>query len=137
MTTSSIAIVDEQLDADPESEDAFIEKEQAQDPPSNANAEPNDAAVAEMGMLISATDDTKDSNGGEIFDISFPESTHSFLFTHPVNSVPFVFALMIAGVSSACLIIALIDNLKHSEIPVNVTTSVRAAQYMGENFLFQ
>ena len=82
-----------------------------------------------MGLLISDTDDAKDGVGEEI---TFPESSHSFLFTESVTSIPFFFSLVIATMSYLCLIIAFIDNFNNMDIPVNVTTSVRVAQYMGE-----
>eukprot|EP00984_Skeletonema_dohrnii_P028459 scaffold18452_cov71-Skeletonema_dohrnii-CCMP3373.AAC.1 len=86
-------------------------------------------AVAEMGMLINGTDDAKDGEGNEII---FPESSHSFLFTEPVKSIPFVFSLLIASMTYACLFIALINNVVNKDVPVNVSTCVRAAQYIGE-----
>jgi hypothetical protein len=119
-TTSSISITQDQ--SDPEAP-GFVENENEPSPTSGDNK------VAEMGMLINDTDATKDSDGTEL---TFPESTHSFLFTEPITSFPFLFSLLIVTMSFACLIIALIDNIKHNDIPVNVDSSVRAAQYMGE-----
>ena len=125
MTTTSISIAQ-----DPESpgfnEKSFNEKsfnENGQETPPHTNN-----TVAEMGMLINGTDDAKDGEGNEI---NFPESSHSFLFTEPVKSIPFVFSLLIASMTYACLCIALFDNANKA-VPVNVSSCVRAAQYMGE-----
>ena len=85
--------------------------------------------TAEMGMLINETDDTKGGDGSEIF---IPESTHSFLFTEPLTSFPFLSSLLIVIMSFVCLCIAFIDNIRHLDIPANVALSVRVAQYMGE-----
>lgn len=121
MTTTSISIAQ-----DPESpgfnENSFNENGQ-ETPPQTINT------VAEMGMLINGTDDAKDGGGNEI---NFPESSHSFLFTEPVKSIPFVFSLLIASMTYACLCIALFDNVSNKDVPVNVSSCVRAAQYMGE-----
>eukprot|EP00573_Skeletonema_grethae_P005086 CAMPEP_0201694854 /NCGR_PEP_ID=MMETSP0578-20130828/6977_1 /ASSEMBLY_ACC=CAM_ASM_000663 /TAXON_ID=267565 /ORGANISM="Skeletonema grethea, Strain CCMP 1804" /LENGTH=79 /DNA_ID=CAMNT_0048180587 /DNA_START=54 /DNA_END=289 /DNA_ORIENTATION=+ len=77
MTTTSISVAP----ADPESpifsdgnENDFDENENGQE--STKSGATNTAA--EMGMLISDTDDAKDGVGEEI---TFPESSHSFLFT--------------------------------------------------------
>ena len=43
--------------------------------------------------------------------ITLPESTHSFLFTEPVNSLPFAFGVGIAGISYTCLALSLQNNL--------------------------
>eukprot|EP00984_Skeletonema_dohrnii_P027544 scaffold17096_cov84-Skeletonema_dohrnii-CCMP3373.AAC.3 len=120
MTTTSISIAQ-----DPESP-GFNEKsfnENGQETPPHTNN-----TVAEMGMLINGTDDAKDGEGNEI---NFPESSHSFLFTEPVKSIPFVFSLLIASMTYACLFIALINNVVNKDVPVNVSTCVRAAQYIG------
>lgn len=110
--------------ADPQSSTLF--KHDDEDPPqSTADA----GKAAEMGMLIKEVDDTKCDIEGEL---TIPESTHSFLFTEPVTSLPFLFSLYIVVMSYGCLIIALIDNLAHNDTPENVEISVRIAQYMGE-----
>jgi hypothetical protein len=110
--------------ADPQSSTLF--KHDDEDPPQSTE----DAAgkAAEMGMLINDVDDTKNVQG----ELTIPESTHSFLFTEPVTSLPFLFSLYIAVMSYGCLIIALIDNLAHNDVPENVEIPVRVAQYMGE-----
>ena len=63
--------------------------------------------------------------------ITLPESTHSFLFTEPINSLPFAFAIGIAVISYTCLALALQNNLKCGVIPSNVDISVRVAQYLS------
>lgn len=112
------------ITADPQSSTLF--KHDDEDPPQSTE----DAAgkAAEMGMLISDVDDSKSDVQCEL---TIPESTHSFLFTEPVTSLPFLFSLYIAVMSYGCLIIAFIDNLKHNDVPENVEISVRIAQYMA------
>ena len=63
--------------------------------------------------------------------ITLPESTHSFLFTEPVNSLLFAFAIGIAVIGYTCLALALQNNLKCGIIPSNVDISVRVAQYLS------
>ena len=63
--------------------------------------------------------------------ITLPESTHSFLFTEPINSLPFAFAIGIAVISYTCLALSLQNNLKCGIIPSNVDISVRIAQYLS------
>lgn len=113
-----------------ENENGFDENENGKEPIKSGAT----STAAEMGMLISDTDDPKDGDGEEI---TFPESSHSFLFTEKVTSLPFVFSLVIVLMSYLCLIIAFIDNYKQLDIPVNVTHSVRVAQYMGELLKYQ
>ena len=72
-----------------------------------------------------------DSDGAEEI-LKLPESTHSFLFTEPVLSVPFVFGVGIAAISYTCLILALINNLTSGKVPSNVDVCVRIAQYLCE-----
>lgn len=123
-----MATVEDKLD--PES--PFLAEENGSEPSTKSEA---NNEVSEMGMLISDADDTKDGDG-EL--VTFPESSHSFLFTEPIKSVPFFCSLLIAGLSYACLIIALVDNTKSISVPENVSSSVRAAQYMGKflSYLF-
>ena len=70
------------------------------------------------------------------------DSTHNFLHICPVNSVPFLFALGIAVLSSLCLVLTLMNRLSLSVagnrlvVPAGVTTSVKVAQYCGELRLF-
>ena len=125
MTQTSFAI-NEGLD--PESTDVLKEHCEDEEKETPLRADLEDAG-AEMGMLINDADDSKDFDEEEI---TFPESSHSFFFTHPVRSIPFVFSLVITAVSYTCLIIALIDNITHNTIPANVAISVKAAQYIGE-----
>ncbi len=119
----------ESLNFSNENENGFDENENGQEPIKSGAT----STAAEMGMLISDTD-VKDGDGEEIM---FPESSHSFLFTEKVTSLPFVFSLVIVMMSYLCLVIAFIDNYKQLDIPVNVTTSVRMAQYMGELLKYQ
>ena len=63
--------------------------------------------------------------------LQLPHSTHSFLFTEPVTSLPFVFGVGIAVISYACLSLALCNNLSSGKVPANVDISVRIAQYLS------
>lgn len=78
-------------------------------------------------------EDTKVKNPLEL-----PESTHSLLFTERACSLPHYFAVAILLISFGCLFLALFNNLSSGgtmgnkfNIPVNVSTSVRAAQYLS------
>jgi hypothetical protein len=76
-------------------------------------------------------DDSKDDRE-ENDPITLPESTHTLLFTEPINSIPFCWALMIAAGSFLCLILALLDNPWgnfQNRIPANVIPPVRISQY--------
>lgn len=79
--------------------------------------------------------DTKDAPAEEehyIKDpVQLPQSTHSLLFTQPVCSLPFAFAVGILLTSFGCLGLAFINNVDVNEIPVNVTPAVRGAQYLS------
>lgn len=85
-----------------------------------------------------AINDTKDDHEyGESDPIELTRSTHSLLFTEPVNSLPFVFALIIVLMSYICLILAYYNNMQGSSdgnyfnVPRGVTSDVRIAQYLS------
>ena len=66
--------------------------------------------------------------------IILPKSTHTLLFTEPINSAPFVLSVLIAALSILCLLLALFNTGLTKEgikavIPVNVSTAVKTAQY--------
>jgi len=69
--------------------------------------------------------------------LGLPESTHTLLFTEPVCSPPFAFAVGIAIMSYLCLILTLENNVSDGsegnriDVPANVSTSVRVAQYLS------
>lgn len=74
----------------------------------------------------------------EVFDgLELPESTHSLLFTEKTCSLPHFFSVAIVLISVASLWLAFDNNIRGGpsgnpfNIPVNVTTSVRAAQYLS------
>eukprot|EP00970_Alexandrium_tamarense_P018121 scaffold13320_cov215-Alexandrium_tamarense.AAC.5 len=91
------------------------------------------------GVDQDADDQARDMKEEEEYDdeIQLTQSTHSFLFTEDICSLPFLFALTIVGMSYACLILALLDNLEESSsdnrlgVPVQVGYQVRTAQYLG------
>ena len=61
--------------------------------------------------------DTKDaeSKGPAYLEaITLPQSTHTLLFTEPINSLPFGFAFIILVVSITCLALAFADNFDGS-----------------------
>jgi len=70
--------------------------------------------------------------------IKLTQSTYSFLFTEPVHSIPYAFAIGILVVSYTCLLLALVDNIylvytpeNPLSVPVGVTTVVKVAQYLA------
>ena len=74
----------------------------------------------------------------EVFDgLELPESTHSLLFTEKTCSLPHFFSVAIVLISVSSLWLAFDNNIRGGpsgnpfKIPVNVTTSVRAAQYLS------
>lgn len=100
--------------------------------PTSSNDEYQDqdqTPMRAMGVSISDVDDSKREYDEEA--LTLPASTHSFLFTEPFHSIPFQFGLGIAAMSYACLILALINNVKNGSIPANVDLSVRIAQYLS------
>ena len=82
-----------------------------------------------------------DNNGAdekEVLDgLELPESTHSLLFTEKTFCVPLLFSVAIIIISVSSLALAFLNNITGGSsdnpfnIPVNVTTSVRAAQYLS------
>lgn len=83
------------------------------------------------------------AGGGEdegIFEepIQLPQSTHSLLFTQPVCSIPYLFAVVIVGISYTCLFLAsreggyVVWNIEDGiNYPANVPWEVRVAQYLS------
>ncbi|KAL7487697.1 hypothetical protein ACHAW6_013274 [Cyclotella cf. meneghiniana] len=75
------------------------------------------------------------SDTEEEFGINLPHSTHSLLFTEPVLSFPFWFAVSTASLSFFVMLLALINNMSGSTeknvfgVPVNVSPAVKASQY--------
>lgn len=68
--------------------------------------------------------------------VTLPKSTHTLLFTEPINSIPFVVSVVIAAISIECLYLALFNNgiakkIVRDVIPANVDRSVKAAQYIS------
>jgi hypothetical protein len=83
-------------------------------------------------VVLNEHDDEKDDDSDPI---TLPESTHTLLFTEPIKSKPFLFSVIIAAMSTLCLLLALMNNLPQAGegfkdiIPANVTPAVKAAQY--------
>ncbi|KAL9180841.1 hypothetical protein ACHAXT_011294 [Thalassiosira profunda] len=63
--------------------------------------------------------------------VQLPQSTHSLLFSEPVCSLPFAFAVGILLISFGCLGLAFVNNIDVNDVPVNVTPAVRGAQYLS------
>jgi len=78
-------------------------------------------------------DDVKDIKNPLIL----PASTHTLLFTESADTLPFWFAVAVAATSFLCLSLAFTNNLLSAtgsvrwNIPVNVSTSVRIAQFIS------
>jgi len=70
-------------------------------------------------------------------ELQLPPSTHTLFFTEKICSLPYAFAIGIAIMSCLCLILVLANNLDGGSegnpfnVPANVSTSVRAAQYLS------
>jgi len=92
--------------------------------PQSANSDPHENGNA-----------TKEEDGKEdaLAPIKLPQSTHSLLFTEPVFSLPFAFAVVILFMAAACLGLAFATAAGPGtdDIPVNVTNQVRGAQYLS------
>ena len=85
-----------------------------------------------------AFDDTKEApEYGEPDPIELTKSTHSFLFSEPINSLPFGFAIIVVLMSYTCLFLACYNNMQGGNednrlnAPVGVTVEVRIAQYLS------
>mmetsp|Transcript_19848 Transcript_19848/g.33804 ORF Transcript_19848/g.33804 Transcript_19848/m.33804 type:complete len:668 (-) Transcript_19848:2283-4286(-) len=94
-----------------------------EDPPTNAKL-----ATA----VVDLNDDDDDAKEDDNDPITLPESTHTLLFTEPINSTPFIWSFLIAVVSILCLVLALLDNPWgefRDAIPANVNRAVKIAQY--------
>ena len=94
--------------------------------------------VNENASPQSAVDDTKeDSEYSEPDPIQLTRSTHSLLFTEPISSIPFAFALIIVLMSYTCLFLACWYNMKdgsrgnYLNSPMGVEVDVRIAQYLS------
>ena len=101
------------------------------------NDEPRNVAPTK---LLNDTLHSEESNSVIGFEepIKLTQSTYSFLFTEPVHSVPFAFAVSILLISYTCLILALVDNIyigytpeNPFSVPVGVTGVVKTAQYLA------
>ena len=99
----------------------------------NNDTEEQQTLVTPMGIAANTDTDDNDVKQSTADEeaLTLPESTHSFLFTEPINSIPFYFSVGIAAMSYACLILALINNLQNGDVPANVSKAVRIAQYLS------
>ena len=99
----------------------------------NNDTEEQQTLVTPMGIAANTDTDNNDIKQSTADEeaLTLPESTHSFLFTERINSIPFYFGLGIAAMSYACLILALINNLQNGDVPANVSKAVRIAQYLS------
>ena len=99
----------------------------------NNDTEEQQTLVTPMGIAANTDTDNNDLKQSTADEeaLTLPESTHSFLFTEPINSIPFYFGVGIAAMSYACLILALINNLQNGDVPANVSKAVRIAQYLS------
>ncbi|KAL7535670.1 hypothetical protein ACHAXR_006658 [Thalassiosira sp. AJA248-18] len=96
---------------------------------------PDDVEENKINSYMPSDDDPY--GGIEEEAIMFPQSTHSWLFTENVDSLPFCFAVAIVTLSYFCLILALINIFEDYEpenpfsVPYQVKTSVRISQYLA------
>jgi hypothetical protein len=78
-----------------------------------------------------------DVDGIEEEAITFPQSTHSWLFTQHLLSLPFWFSVGIVALSYTCLILALVNIFEEwspdnpFNVPYQVQPTVRIAQYLA------
>jgi hypothetical protein len=89
--------------------------------------------VNDENVKSDVTYDAESSNVSE--PMTLPKSTHTLLFSEPMCSFPFIFAIVIALVCFSCLGLALVNNL-FKEAPggwnnPNLARSVRASQYLA------
>ncbi|KAL9184898.1 hypothetical protein ACHAXT_002675 [Thalassiosira profunda] len=97
---------------------------------------PHEAAAGVALNQFMADSDVKDSLH-PADPLMLPESTHSLLFIESICSLPWMFSFAIAMLSFMCLWLAFENNINSGSadnrfnIPANVTTSVRVAQYLS------
>lgn len=95
------------------------------------DAAPPNTKEATAVTAIDTINDAKDDDGYN--GNTLPESTHTLLFTEPINSRAFQFSFAIAALSILCLLLALLSNdyvkFGSSALPANVGGAVKAAQY--------
>lgn len=100
-----------------------------------ADASSSAAEDPKLSTAVVLNNDHDDEKDDDSDPITLPESTHTLLFTEPIKSKPFLFSVIIAAISTLCLILALVNNLPQPGdgfkdiIPANVTPAVKAAQY--------
>eukprot|EP00956_Cyclotella_meneghiniana_P036563 scaffold127494_cov26-Cyclotella_meneghiniana.AAC.2 len=86
---------------------------------------------------IRVPDGTEDFNEYVEEPILLPQSTNSILYTEPIRSLAFAYALLVFSLSTLGLALALANNLEGGtrenpfNIPVQIDTSVRIAQYVA------
>ena len=117
------------------------------------NGNSSDDNYMENGDIITSSnqnngyDDDSDSkqsqDNNNLYDgyeeeaITFPQSTHSWLFTESIYSLPFTFAIGIVSLSYISLILALLNIFEDGEpgnrfnVPVSCSTTVRISQYIA------
>ena len=101
------------------------------------DVEVNGDSTKESPQDVITIDDAKESEYVESDPIELTRSTHSLLFTEPINSLPFAFALVIVLVSYTCLFLACHNNMQDGSkgnllnVPFGVAVDVRIAQYLS------
>eukprot|EP00581_Thalassiosira_minuscula_P019092 CAMPEP_0183727618 /NCGR_PEP_ID=MMETSP0737-20130205/25966_1 /TAXON_ID=385413 /ORGANISM="Thalassiosira miniscula, Strain CCMP1093" /LENGTH=519 /DNA_ID=CAMNT_0025959303 /DNA_START=53 /DNA_END=1609 /DNA_ORIENTATION=+ len=105
---------------------------------SNLSDDKHQNSQSQAGTESSVAGRTEQSIIGYEEPIMLTQSTHSFMFTEPTNSVPFLFSFVIIGISYACLLLALFNNIYEDNgpgnffnVPVGVTIDVKIAQYLA------
>jgi len=90
-----------------------------------------------FNQSVRVPDGTEDFNEYVEEPILLPQSTNSLLYTEPIRSLAFAYALLVFSLSTLGLALALANNLEGGtrenpfNIPVQIDTSVRIAQYVA------
>jgi hypothetical protein len=127
-------------------EDGVVRTRRVVDGAMAASPSPRENEIASEEHEHDGENDVCDPDTSVPEPLKLPKSTHTLLFSQPMHSFPFAFAGAIALVCLSCLCMALANNvLKEGgydsqswfmgaiveSVPANVSSSVRAAQYLS------
>ena len=127
-------------------EDGVVRTRRVVDGAMAASPSPRENEIAREEHEHDGENDVCDPDTSVPEPLKLPKSTHTLLFSQPMHSFPFAFAAAIALVCLSCLCMALANNvLKEGgydsqswfmgaiveSVPANVSSSVRAAQYLS------
>lgn len=114
-----------------------VEMAQSQSPSTENNGASVDQFLDDQKEASTRYDDEEKNELIKQDPIMLPQSTYTLLFTTCGFSLPFWFAFGVCGLSLGCLALAFYNNLLSGSaanpfnIPANVDTSVRIAQYLS------